>query len=352
MSKRIICAILSFALVLPAAAFTASAESFFPSVSAKAAVLIDADTGRVMFEKNAEIRLPMASTTKIMTAIVALEHGDPDDTVTVTKGSVGVEGSSIYLEAEEKLSLRELLYALLLASANDAATAIALHISGSVEAFASLMNKKAELLGLKNTHFKNPHGLDAEGHFTTAYDLAKITAAALKNKTFAEIVSTYNYNISGKDGGRRYLVNHNKLLRGYEGCIGVKTGYTKADGRCLVSAARRDGMTLIAVTLSAPDDWRDHKAMLDYGFLHYESVKLCQQRESVISLPDVSKAGNEIECVAKTGIVLTLPRGGEITQVIECPRFFWNTPKKGETVGRVIFYRNGKEIARTTLIVK
>jgi len=351
MSKRIVCAILSFALVILTVALPVSAEGVFPSVSAKSAILIDADSGRVMFEKNAELRLPMASTTKIMTALVALERGDPDETVKIMPEAVGVEGSSIYLTLGEELTLRELLYALLLASANDAATAIAVHISGSVDAFAELMNEKASALGLFDTHFKNPHGLDAEGHFTTAHDLAKITAAALKNRTFAEIVSTYKYNIGGKDGSRRYLVNHNKLLRQYDGCIGVKTGYTKADGRCLVSAARRDGMTLIAVTLSAPDDWRDHTSMLDYGFKYYESVEFCRQREVVISLPDVSGKG-EIECVAKSGIVLTLPRGGEITRVIECPRFFWDTPKKGETVGRVIFYRNGKEIARTTLIVK
>jgi len=351
MSKRIICAILSLALLITATALPVSAEGFFPTVSAKAAILIDADTGRVMLEKNAELRLPMASTTKIMTALVALERGDPDETVKIMPEAVGVEGSSVYLTLGEELTLRELLYALMLASANDAATAIAIHTAGSVEAFAELMNEKASALGLKNTNFKNPHGLDAEGHFTSAHDLARITAAALKNKLFAEIVSTYKYNIGGKDGTRRYLVNHNKLLRQYDGCIGVKTGYTKTDGRCLVSAARRDGMTLIAVTLSAPDDWRDHTAMLDYGFSHYESVKLCVQREFIISLPDVSGKG-EIECVVKSGIVLTLPKGGEITRVIECPRFFWSTPKKGETVGQVIFYRNGKEIARTTLIVK
>ncbi len=349
---RFLCFLLSFALVFSLTVFSVRADGVFPSVSAKAAVLIDADSGRVMFEKNAELRLPMASTTKIMTALVALELGNPDDNVTVTRESVGVEGSSIYLALGETLTLRELLYALLLASANDAATAIAIHVGGSIDGFAELMNKKAESLGLLNSQFKNPHGLDAEGHFTSAHDLALITAHALKNPLFSEIVSTYKYNISGKDGTRRYLVNHNKLLRMYDGCVGVKTGYTKADGRCLVSAAKRNGMTLIAVTLSAPDDWRDHTAMLDYGFTYYERVAFCGRRETVISLPDVSVPGNVIECVAAQDVILTLPKNGEYTRTVECPRFFWSTPKKGETVGQVIFYRNGKEIARTNLIAK
>lgn len=349
---RFLCFLLSLALIFSLTVFPARADGVFPSVSAKAAILIDADSGRVMFEKNAELRLPMASTTKIMTALVALELCDPDSEITVTQDSVGIEGSSIYLALGETLTLRELLYALLLASANDAATAIAIHVGGSVDGFAELMNKKAELLGLLNSHFKNPHGLDAEGHFTSAHDLALITAHALKNPLFAEIVSTYKYNISGKDGTRRYLVNHNKLLQMYDGCVGVKTGYTKADGRCLVSAAKRNGMTLIAVTLSAPDDWRDHASMLDYGFKYYARTELCSQRETVISLPDVSVAGNVIECVTDRAIALTLPRNGEITRTVECPRFFWSTPKKGETVGQVIFYRNGKEIARTNLIAK
>ena len=348
MPKRILALILTFAALLSCAVFPVRAEGIFPSVSAKSAILIDADSERVLLEKNACLRLPMASTTKIMTALVALERGDPDDTVTITADSVGIEGSSIYLTLGEELTLKELLYALLLASANDAATAIAIHISGSVDAFASLMNEKAAELSLTDTHFENPHGLDSKDHYTTAYDLARITAAALKNKTLAEIVSTYKYNISGN----RTLVNHNKLLRQYDGCIGVKTGYTKSDGRCLVSAARRDGMTLIAVTLSAPDDWRDHSAMLDYGFRYYEAVRLCNQREVIITLPDVSKSGNTIECVAERGLALTLPRGGEIEKRVECPRFFWSTPKKGEVIGQIIYYRNGKEIAKIRLLAK
>lgn len=242
------------------------ASSDAPKVSAKAAALYDPEAKRFLYEKNSNERLSMASTTKIMTAIVALEHILPDKEIVVDERACGIEGSSVYLKAGEVLTAEALLYALMLRSANDAAEALAYEISGSIEAFAFLMNEKAKSLGLKNTSFKNPHGLDCEGHYTTASDLAVITACAMCMPKFNEIASTYKKTIKSS-AETRLLVNHNKLLNSYDGCIGVKTGYTKKSGRSLVSAAERDSFCLICVTIDAPSDWQDHKYLLDYGFM-------------------------------------------------------------------------------------
>ncbi len=255
--------------------FSARAEELDISVSASSAVLIEAESGRVLYSKDADKRRPMASTTKIMTALVALENHDLDAPIKIPKEAVGIEGSSLYLTEGETLTLHELLYALMLRSANDAAVAIAIAVGGSVSDFAEMMNEKAEEMGLTHTHFDNPHGLDSEDHYTTARELALITAEALKNEVFREIVSTYKKSLPlGNVPDRRLVVNHNRLLRTYDGCIGVKTGFTKKDGRCLVSAAERDGITLVAVTLNAPNDWSDHKRMLDNGFAAVKRVKI------------------------------------------------------------------------------
>lgn len=236
------------------------------SVSAQSAYLVSYDTKETLFAKNATERLPMASITKIMTCLVAIESGTPDSIVTVDNRSVGVEGSSMYLECGDALTLEELLYAMMLRSANDAATAVAYHISGDIVAFADLMNTKAAKLGLCNTHFDNPHGLPSESHYTSAEDFARLTVYALDNPTFHQIVSSKSHTVRFQSGKEVCIVNHNRLLNSYEGANGVKTGYTKASGRCLVSSATRNGVTLVAVTLNAHDDWNDHKTMLDYGF--------------------------------------------------------------------------------------
>ena len=207
----------------------------------------------------------MASTTKIMTAIVTIENLDLDRIVAVDDRAIGIEGSSIYLKQGEEISVRALLYALMLRSANDAAAALAYEISGSTEDFALLMNEKAAELGLSDTNFENPHGLDSENHYTTAHDLAIISAYAMSNQTFREIVSSRKALIESS-AEKRMLINHNKMLSYYDGCIGIKTGYTKKSGRSLASAAERDGATLICITINAPDDWNDHKKLFDYGF--------------------------------------------------------------------------------------
>ena len=247
--------------------FSGSYEAKALSVSAQAAILIDSQTGKVLYEKNADKILPMASTTKIMTALCTLENINSNIPITVDSAAVGVEGSSIYLDYGERITIKELLYGMLLNSGNDAATALAIAVAGSVEEFSKIMNRTAARLGADSTNFVNPSGLFDENHYTTARDLAKITAYAIKNPLIKAIVSTKEIKISnGKKGGGRYLKNHNKLLWQYEGCTGVKTGYTKKCGRCLVSSAKRGNESLVAVTLNAPDDWRDHSALFDYGF--------------------------------------------------------------------------------------
>ncbi len=321
------------------------------SVSAQSAILIDAQSGKVLYEKSSDQVRPMASTTKIMTALVAIENFDLDKTVSIPKEATGIEGSSIYLCAGEKLTLRQLVYALMLSSANDAATAIAIYCAGSVESFAEKMNETANSLGLKSTHFDNPHGLDSESHYTTASDLAKLTAYAIKNPEFKKIVSTYRSEIPlGEDNKARLLVNHNKLLRTYEGAIGVKTGFTKKSGRCLVSAAERNGTVLIAVTLNAPDDWRDHATMLDYGFDNYLSKRLAPDPLE-FSLPVISGTKSSVSCTLSKDLSALLPKDhGAISCRIEMSRFEYAPVSMGETVGKITYICDGKEIASSNII--
>lgn len=346
--KKILCAVLAVFLWMvgcPRAAYAA------PSLSARAAVLMEASTGQVLMESAAHERLPMASTTKIMTALVALEHADLSQPVQISEKAVGVEGSSVYLKAGEILTMEQLLCALMLESANDAAAAIAIEIAGDIESFATMMNETAQRIGLTDTHFTNPHGLDNAEHYSSAYDLAMLARYALQNPDFARIVSTYKTNIplSG-DEGIRVLINHNKMLKYYDGAIGVKTGYTKRCGRCLVSAATRDGVTMIAVTLSAPDDWRDHTAMLDYGFSLYECAELAQPGQIRCALSCLGSTSESVSASNRDGVSLILPREhGEITHVIEANRYLCAPVTAGDTVGEIVFFCDGTEIARTPL---
>lgn len=273
--KRIFAFLLLISALLPHFFLSSEAEAIYSE--AESALLYDANTDTVLFSKNSQKRLPMASTTKIMTAIVALEWADPDEIITIPPNAVGIEGSSCYLKEAEQLSLRSLLYALLLQSANDAATAIALHIAGSIEGFSLLMNCKAAELGLTNTHFDNPHGLDSQTHYTTALDLAHLADYCMENREFQEIWSTVTIQIplseTEKADHIRTLYNHNRLLRSYPPCVGGKTGYTMRCGRCLVSAAEQNGHHLIAVTLNCRHDWTDHVRLYEYGFSQFQTPK-------------------------------------------------------------------------------
>lgn len=258
------------------------------STHAKAAALIDVESGRLLYSSNGDQPMRIASLTKIMTAIVAIEHGNLTDMVKTTRRAVGREGSSIYLKLGEEMSLSNLLYGMMLRSGNDAATAIAEHVGGSEEGFVYLMNEKAAQIGLANSHFMNPHGLDIEGHYSTANDLAKLTAYALKNEVFAEIVRTKEKSAPNPNEKWQYRWhNKNKMLNMYEGADGVKTGYTKKALRCLVSSATRNGQKLAAVTINDGDDWADHRKLLDWGFQHYPLYTIASKGEEIAGYPYV-----------------------------------------------------------------
>lgn len=329
----------------------APCECFALETSARSAIVIEARYGNVLYEKNAHERATMASTTKIMTALCAIEEGNLDSRVKVHDSAVGVEGSSMYLTRGEEITLRELVYGLMLSSGNDSAVAIACAVSGSVEEFAKLMNEKAESIGAKNTQFKNPNGLDEEGHYTTAYDLAMITAHAMQNEEFRKIVSTYQTTVSGPEG-KRYLTNHNKLLKMMDGCIGVKTGFTKKSGRCLVSACQRDDIEVVAVTLNAPDDWNDHIAMTDYAYTRLCAKTIVQKDESFGYIGVKKGTSNRVEAVCSDTFWVPLVDNVRCVSVYEMPKTLTAPVKAGSQVGTLKVYMGSKVVASVPIVAK
>lgn len=286
--------ILRTAAALSAAAFLiAPVRAAEPSIRAQSAILMDAESGRVLYELDADTRSRIASTTKIMTGLLACETLALDAEYAVPAEAVGIEGSSMYLRAGERVTGRELLYGLMLRSGNDAAVALAILCDGSVERFAARMNARAAKLGMENTHFQNPNGLDEDGHFSTARDLARLARAAMKNPDFREAAGTKNASF-----GQCALTNHNKLLWSYPGANGVKTGYTRAAGRILVSSAERGGRLLIAVTICDPDDWNDHAKLLDYGFSAFEKHTFLSAGEAVGTVPVVGGTRESVNAVS------------------------------------------------------
>lgn len=321
-----------------------------PSVSAKSAALYEPETKSFIYTKNANERLGMASTTKIMSALIALENLELDTMIEVDDRAIGIDGSSIYLEHGEIMSAEDLIYALMLNSANDAAEALAYEICGSIEGFCDMMNERAEMLGLENTHFSNPHGLDAKNHYTTARELAIIASEALKNPKFKEISSTRSWKIDS-NLKTRVLVNHNKLLKMYDGCVGVKTGYTQMTGRSLVGAAERDDLCLISVTLDAPDDWSDHKIMLDYGFNTVHALNLIGEGEFNYSLPVINGTTDSVTVKNRNSLkhiyTCDAPR---IVKEVCMPRFAVAPINRGDVVGSIVFKCEDKIIATTDII--
>lgn len=321
-------------------------------VSANSAILIEATTGRVLFEQNAYEKRPMASTTKVMTAILALENCDLDETVVVSENASGVGGSSIWLSVGEHMPLSDMLFGLMLSSGNDAAVAIAEHVGGSVEEFVGMMNAKAQEIGAYNTHFINPNGLPADDHYTTAYDLSLICAYAMRNDYFCEVVKT-QYKTLPWEGHEwdRVCKNKNKLLWNYEGGNGIKTGYTDAAGKCLCAAANREGMQLIAVVLDAPDMFNDCTRLLDYGFENYACRTLMSGGEFVGDI-DVAH-GMEDKFSVYTDRDVIYPLTDEeytrvqkkvyIENVIEAP------VSQGQLVGTIDIWLDGKRVYSANL---
>lgn len=336
------CLIRTAAALLATVLFTFGAAAA-PSVSAQCAILLDADSGAVLYAQNTDTRSLIASTTKIMTAVVVLEHCPLDTEYTIPPEATGIEGSSIYLKAGERLTIRDLLYGMLLHSGNDAAVALALACSDSVPEFVALMNLKAQQLGLKNTHFENPNGLDGETHYSTAADLAELTRYALENDAFREIVSTKSICI-----GQRALTNHNKLLWSVEGAIGVKTGYTKAAGRILVSAAERVGRRLIVVTINDGNDWQDHAALYDYGFSQYQTVEAIAAGQRVLRLPLMD--GKTAILAAEQAFCYALAEGESLHVEPLYPRAAFTAGERGTFAGFGAVYLGEKQIGTIRLV--
>ncbi|MBQ2755015.1 MAG: D-alanyl-D-alanine carboxypeptidase [Clostridia bacterium] len=313
------------------------------ALSAQSSVLMDFESRRVLMENNAHLRRGMASTTKIMTAIVALEKGNLDDIVTVSYKASTVEGSSMWLKSGEEITLRSLLYGLMLNSGNDAATAIAEHIGGSIEGFAVLMNDKAKELGLKDTSFTNPHGLDDENHYTTAYELGIITCYAMENEVFCDIVNTKRKTIEGLGNGiNRTLTNHNKMLTLYDNADGVKTGFTKKCGRCLVSSATKDDLKLIAVTLNAPDDWNDHKTMLDFGFDNYYKFTGADKNSYIRTVSVTGGKFDKVSCYAKKELSVAVKENEKTEVKFNLPECVKAPVIIGQKLGTAEIYVDGK----------
>lgn len=337
--KRVVCFIAVFCIF----AFSLNTKAI--STSAKSAILINADTGEVIYSQNANEKLPMASTTKIMTALLLCEEGNMEKEITVTPEMVRVEGTSMGLLGGDKVSFRALLYGMLLASGNNAANVTAYALGGTVDGFVNMMNKRAEELGLKNTHFETPSGLDGDEHYTTAEDLAKLAKVCMDNPLFKEAASSQSVTLEyGNPPYRRTLTNHNKLLKTFEGAVGVKTGFTKKAGRCLVSCAERDGKRVIAVTLKDPNDWGDHTALLNYGLEKVQTTVITPEKTDYI-IPVVSSRNQNIEVEIEEYCVSSLDTSG-FTCEVNLPEFLYAPVKEGEVIGSVVYYKNNGEFFR------
>ncbi len=332
-------------LILPL--YGAAPSDAPPDLSAKRAALINADTGELIYGKNEHERASMASTTKIMTALIALEQRTPNAVATASDSAVRVEGTSIGLKAGDSITLETLVCGMLLESGNDAANVTAEFIAGGNEAFAALMNERAAQIGMKNTHFVTPSGLDDAEHYSTAYDMALLGACAIQNRDFVRICSSQTVRVTyGTPAAARTFSNHNRLLSSYEGALGIKTGFTKKSGRCLVSAARRDGVTLVAVTLNDPDDWRDHAALLDYGFSQVRTEG-ADTDFSDLRVPVVggAAASVSVRCAGE----ITVPEGDGTQRLVFLEKFLYAPVEKNDIIGEAVYVQGGAVVGRAAL---
>ena len=333
--------------------------ALLPNVNAKAidsvahAVMV-ADTLELYSEQSCHTRLPIASTTKIVTAIVVLENTvDIEKEISVPSEACGIEGSSIYLYEGEKITIEALLYGLMLESGNDAAVALALAVSGSIDAFVELMNDYADSLKLKNSHFTNPHGLDDPMHYSSAYDLALIMKDAMENEDFARIASTKSISLEMPDGTKRFFSNHNRLLRMSDDIIGGKTGFTKISKRCLVSCAQRDGVRIICVTLGCSDDFNTHLALYNEAFASYQMYDLPTSREYAASIVGAAEETVSFKYNGKTKLPLRSDKDLVNVRVkVKLPRFIYAPVNEGDIVGDVCILYDGVLIESSPLIAE
>ncbi len=348
MLNRLLSLCVAFTVLIPC--FGIKGNSGDISISADSAIVMIADTCQVVFEKNADEKRGIASTTKIMSSIVALESGKLYLTTTVKPTDIAVEGTSLGLKAGDEVSLLTLVKGMLLSSGNDAANVTATLVAGSKDAFAKLMNDKAKAIGMKSTNFVNPSGLTEDGHYSTAYDMALLGSYAIKNPVFSSLCSMKSCRISYGERGSTTLYNHNKFLNMFDGAFGIKTGFTKASGRCLVTAAKRDGVTLVCVTLDAPDDWRDHEKLMESAFGNIKTYK------HKITSPQIAVTGSNITGVStNVSREIIVPYVGvapQITTNFYTPHFLYAGVKKGDVVGAVTIFCNDKEMYRISLLSK
>lgn len=325
-----------------------------PEISAESAILICADNCGVIFGKNEKQKRAIASTTKIMTSLLALESCEAEDKrVTITNKMVPVEGSSMYLEVGQVLSMSGLAKGMLTVSGNDAANSVAIAMAGSIEKFAEMMNDKAKQIGMKDTHFVTPSGLDAEEHYSTAYDMALLGAYAMENKMFRDISSKKRVDVQFWEPDKiKTYYNENRLLKRYDGCIGIKTGFTKKAGRCLVSSAERDNTRLVAVTLNAPDDWNDHEKLFNYGFSQVETVTFDDTDDIIV--PVVGAQDNNTYLGVKGRTIATVPKCKKsmIKKEVDVAPFLYAPLKEGQVVGKVLYVMDGNVIASNELVAK
>lgn len=331
--------------------FSVSVSGVSLGISASAAVVMVAQTGEVLYEHNAHKQRSMASTTKIMTALLALENADLKEEITVKEDELKVEGTSMGLLVGDKVTYEGLVYGMLLQSGNDAANVTAVKLGGTTEKFIGMMNKRAREIGMKNTNFVTPSGLDDEEHYSTAYDMALLGSVAIQNADFRYIASQKQAVVYyGNPPYRRTLTNHNKMLRYYDGCIGLKTGFTKKSGRCLVTAAERDGVVIVAVTLNAPNDWNDHKILLDYGFSKVENRELDNDTSSLmISVVGGKKTSVSVAPQNKAYVDVNEDMSGVSVDYL-LDSFIYAPVKKGDAVGKIIYSINSKQVAEVLLV--
>lgn len=341
MPRRVLCCLA--ALLALYGAFPCRACAL--GTSAASAILVDVNSGRVLYEQNADAKMLIASTTKIMTALVAIREGNLGDVVTVKREATLTEGSSMYLKEGERLTLETLLYGLMLCSGNDAAVAIADHVGGSQAGFVALMNETAEELGMEHSSFANPNGLDHEDHYSTARDMARLACEAVRNETLLRIASTRTVTAGG-----RTMTNHNKLLTYMDGCIGLKTGYTRAAGRTLVSCAERNGQRLVAVTLQDGNDWADHQALFEYGFSAYPARRGAVLGHAVSEAAVQGGVSRTVPLVAAAGFSWPVGAGETLERRVELNGPLAAPVQAGTAAGQAVFTLNGEEVGRVDLI--
>jgi len=324
------------------------------SLSAKHAVLLDAETMQVIYAKDCDTQAAIASTTKIMTALLLLEAGEPEFTFAATDAMVRVEGTSMGLRAGDTVSRYALACGMLMSSGNDAANAAAIHLAGSLPAFADMMNRRAAEIGMTRTHFVTPSGLDAQGHVSTAYDMALLGREAIQNPLFREICSKPSMSVSyGNPPFSRMLRNHNRLVRELKGCVGIKTGFTEKAGRTLVSAVERDGRLLIAVTLRAPSDWEDHRRLYDYGFAQYHPIALDEATLPVARMPVAGGSLSTVRVVLyETPVAYVRVMPFHIRRELLLRPFEYAPLSAGKVVGTARYYAGDVLLAEVPLVLQ